>query len=126
MSKIFIDFLIFVLSSSAPSPVYNEALSFHYSLWIDEMVESFWCVYVRVPIAMQAKYKVILLWNHTVVCKPGTLIGYWVFGVSFSLGVEKGLRRDKCRLAKMSYLPFGKIGKTGKYWEMVKSEKAKK
>ena len=57
---------------------------------------------------MQAKYKVVLLWNHTVVCKPGALIGYRVVGVSFALGVEKGLRRDKCRLAKMSYLYRGK------------------
>ena len=57
---------------------------------------------------MQAKYKVVLLWNHTVVCKPGTLIGYRVVSVSFALGVEKGLRRDKCRLAKMSYLYRGK------------------
>ena len=72
-------------------------------------------MYVSAPIEMQAKYKVVLLWNHTVLCKPGALIGYRVFRVSFALGVEKGLRRDKCRLVKMSYLSRGKIGKTGKY-----------
>ena len=64
---------------------------------------------------MQAKSKVILLWNHTVACKPGTLIGYQVVCVSFALGVEKGLRRDKCKLVKMSYLRQGKSGKIGKY-----------
>ena len=115
MSKIFIVFLIFALSSSAPSPVYNGALSFHYSLRIGEMAESFRCVNVSAPIEMQAKCKVVLLWNDTVVCKPGALIGYRVFGVSFALGVKKGLGRDKCRLVKMPYLPRGKIGKTGKY-----------
>ena len=75
---------------------------------------------------MQAKYKVVLLWNHTVVCKSGALIGYRVFGVSFALGVEKGLRRVKCRLVKMSYLVRGKIGKTGKYWGNGKIRKSKK
>ena len=79
----------FVLPYSAPSPVYNRALSFHYSLQIGEMAESFPCVYVSTPVEMQAKYKVVLLWNHTVVCKLDTLIGYWLVGVSFTLGVEK-------------------------------------
>ena len=92
MSKIFIVFLIFALPSSAPSPVYNGALSFHYSLWIGKMAESFRHVYVSAPIEVQAKYKVVLLWNHTVVCKLGALISYRVVGVSFALGVEKGLR----------------------------------
>ena len=64
---------------------------------------------------MKAKYKVVLLWNDTDVCKPGALIGYRIVGVSFALGVEKGQRRDKCRLLKMSYITRGKIGKTGKY-----------
>ena len=89
MTKIFIVFLILALSSSAPSPVYNGTLSFHYSLRIGEMVESFRCVYVSAPIEIQAKYKVVLLWNHTVVCKPGALIGYQAFGVSFTFGGEK-------------------------------------
>ena len=102
------------MPSSAPSPVYNGALSFHYSLWIGEMAESFRRVYVSTPIEMQAKYKVVLLWNHTVVCKPGALIGYQVVSVSFELGVEKGLRQEKCRLGKMPYLSLGEIGKTGK------------
>ena len=53
------------------------------------MTESFRRVYVNAPIEMQTKYKVVLLWNHTVVCKPGALIGYRVVGVSFALGVEK-------------------------------------
>ena len=79
------------------------------------MAELFQRVYVSAPIEMQPKYKVVLFWNHTVVCKPGALIGYQVFGVSFTLGVEKGLRRHKCRLVKMSYLSRGKVGKTGKY-----------
>ena len=39
MLKIFITFLIFALPSSAPSPVYNRALSFHYSLRIGEIAE---------------------------------------------------------------------------------------
>ena len=77
------------------------------------MTESFRRVYVNAPIEMQTKYKVVLLWNHTVVCKPGALIGYRVVDVSFALGGEKGLVRDKCRLVKMSYLSRGKIGKTG-------------
>ena len=47
--------------------------------------------------------------------KPGTLIGYRVVGVSFALGVEKVLRRDKCRLVKVSYLSRCKINKTEKY-----------
>ena len=115
MSKVFIIFLIFALPSSAPLPVSNGALLFHYSLRIGEMAESFRCVYISAPIEMRAKYKVVLLWNHTVVCKPGALTGYQVVDVSFALGVEKGLGRDKCRLAKMSYLPPGIIGKTGKY-----------
>ena len=46
-------------------------------------------MYVSAPIERQAKYKVALLWNPTVGCIPGTLIGYWVVGVSFVLGVEK-------------------------------------
>ena len=79
------------------------------------MVESFRRVYVSAPIEMQAKYKVLLLWNHIVVCKPSPLIRYRVVGVSFALGVEKGLRGDKCRLVKMSYLSRGKIGNAGKY-----------
>ena len=57
---------------------------------------------------MQAKDKVVLLWNQVccgmkssfccgmksryVVCKLGALIGYRVVGVSFALGIEKGLR----------------------------------
>ena len=82
----------FRFSSSAPSPVYNGALSFYYSLRIGKMAESFRCVYVSGPIEMQAKCEVVLLWKHTVVCKPGTLIGYQVVGISFALGVEKGLR----------------------------------
>ena len=56
------------------------------------MAESFRCVYVSGPIEMQAKCEVVLLWKHTAVCKPGTLIGYQVVGISFALGVEKGLR----------------------------------
>ena len=75
---------------------------------------------------MEAKYKVAQLWNHTVVCKFGTLIGYLVAGVFFGLVVGKGLKQDKCRPVKMSYLSRDKIGKTGKYWETVKSEKQKK
>ena len=126
MSKIIIVFLIFALSSFAPSTVYNGASSFHYSLWIGEMAEWFWCVYVSAPIEMQAKYKVVLSWNHTIVCKPGALICYRIFGVSFSLEVEKGLRRDKCRLVKTSYLPYGKISKTWKYRENGKIRKSKK
>ena len=89
MSKIFIISLIFTLASSAPLPVYNGALSFHYSLRIAKMAESFRRVYVSPPIKMQPKYKVILLWNHTVVCKPGVLIFYWVVGVSFAFGIKK-------------------------------------
>ena len=115
MSKIFIIFQIFALPSSATSPVYNGALLFHYSLRIGEMEESLRGVYVSAPIEMQAKYKVVLLWNHTVVCKPSALNGYRVVGVSFARGVEKGLRRDKYRLVKMSYLSRSKTGKTGKY-----------
>ena len=59
-------------------------------------------------------------------CKPGALIGYRVVGVSFALGVEKGLRRDKCKLVKMSYLSRGKLGKTGKYRRNGKIRKNKK
>ena len=58
-------------------------------------------------------------------CKPGALIGYRIVGVSFALGVEKGLRRDKRRLVKMSYLSCGKIGKIVKYRGNVKLEKTK-
>ena len=73
MLKIFIIFLIFALPSSALLPVYNRVL-FHFSLRTGEMTESFQRVYVSVPIEMKAKYKVILLWNDTDVCKPGALI----------------------------------------------------
>ena len=90
------------------------------------MAESFRCVYVSASIEMKAKYKFVLLWNDTNVCKSGTLIGYRIVGVSFALGVEKGLRRDKCRLVKMSYLSRGKIGKTGKYRGNGKARKNKK
>ena len=79
------------------------------------MAESFRRVYVSAPIEMRAKYKVVLLQNDTDVCETAALTGYRIAGVSFALGVEKGLRRDKCRLVKMSYLARGKIGKTGKY-----------
>ena len=75
---------------------------------------------------MNAKYKVVLLGNDTDVCKPGALTGYRIVGVSFALEVEKGLRRDKCRLVKMSYLSRGKIGKTGKYRGNGKARKNKK
>ena len=75
---------------------------------------------------MNAKYKIVLLWNDTDVCKPGALTGYRIVGVSFALEVEKGLRRDKCRLVKMSYLSRGKIGKTGKYRGNGKARKNKK
>ena len=126
MSKIFIIFLIFALPSSTPSPVYNGALSFLYSLRIGEMAESFWRMYVNAPIKMQPKYKVVLLWNYTIVCKPSNLIGYQVVGVSFALGVGKELQRDKCRLAKMSYLSRSKISKTGKYHGNGKIIKNKK
>ena len=74
------------------------------------MAESFRRLYVSASIKMKAK-----LWNDTNVCKAGALIGYRIVGVSFALGVEKGLRRDNCRLIKMSYLSRGKIGKTRKY-----------
>ena len=67
-----------------------------------------------------------LLWNHTAVCKPCTLFGYRVFGVSFALGVGKGLRQNKCRLVKMSYLSCGKISKLRKYWGNSKIRKNKK
>ena len=126
MSKEMIIFLIFALPSSAPFPVYNGALSFHYSFRTGEMVESCRRVYVSAPIEMQAKYIVVLLWNHTIVCKLDALIAYRVVGVSFALEVEKGLRRDKCRFVKMTHLFCGKIGKTGKYRETVKLEKNKK
>ena len=102
MSKIFIIFPIFTLPSSAPSPVYKGVLSFHYSFRIGEMVESFRHVYVSVPIEMQAKCKVILLWNHTIVRKASVLFGYWIVSPSFALAVEKRLRRDKCTLVRMS------------------------
>ena len=90
------------------------------------MVESFRRVYVSAPLEMKAKYKVVLLWTDINICKPGALIGYWIVGVSFAFGVEKGLRRDKCRLVKMFYLSRGKIGKTGKYWGNGKTRKNKK
>ena len=89
MSKIFIIFLIFTLASSTPLPVYNGALSFHYSLQIGKMAESFRGVYVSPPIKMQSKYKVNLLWNHAVVYKPDALIFYWVVSVSFAFGIKK-------------------------------------
>ena len=54
------------------------------------------------------------------------MIGYWVVGVFFALGVEKGLRRDKCILVKMPYLSRDKIGKTGKYLGDDKIRKNKK
>ena len=54
------------------------------------------------------------------------MIGYRIVGVSIAFGVEKGLRRDKCRLVKISYLSRGKIGKTGKYQENGKTRKNKK
>ena len=126
MSKRFIIFLNFALPSSAPSPVYNGTLLFHYSLRIGEIAESFLRLYLSMPIEMQAKYKVVLFWNHTVVCKTGVLIGYQVVDVSFALGGRKGLRRDKCRLVKMSYLSCNKIGKTGKYQGNGKIRKSKK
>ena len=107
--------MIFALPSSIPSRVYNGALSFHYSLPIGEIAESFRRMYVSALIEMHGKYKVVLLWNHTVLSKPGTLIGYRVVGVSFALGVEKVLRQDKCRLVKVSYLSRCKINKTEKY-----------
>ena len=90
------------------------------------MTESFRRVYVSASIEMQAKYKVALLWNPTVVCIPGTLIGYWIVGASFVLGVEKGRRGDKCRLVKMFYLSRGKISKTVKYLGNGKIRKNKK
>ena len=54
------------------------------------------------------------------------MILYRIVGVSFAFGVEKELRRDKCRLIKMSYLSRGKIGKTGKYRGNGKARKNKK
>ena len=87
------------------------------------MTASFRREYVSLLIEMKAKYKVILLWNDTDMCKPGALTGYRIVGVSFPLGVEKGLRRDKCRLAKMSNLSRDKIGKTGKYQGNGKTRK---
>ena len=54
------------------------------------------------------------------------MIVYRIVGVSFAFGVEKELRRDKCRLAKMSYLSRGKIGKTGKYRGNGKTKKKQK
>ena len=104
MSKIFIFFLIFALPSSAPSPFYKGAFSFHYSLRIGKMAKSFRRVYTSAPIEMQAKQKV----------------------VRFALGVEKGLRQDKCRLVKMSYLSRCKISKTGKYHGHDKIRKKQK
>ena len=114
MSKIFIIFLIFALPSPLPSPVYNRALC-HVLLSTGKIAKSFRHVYISASIEMKAKYKVVALWNDTDVCKPGALIGCRIVVVSFALGVEKGLRRDKCRLVKMLCLFRGKIGKTGKY-----------
>ena len=85
------------------------------------MAESFRRLYVSASIKMKAK-----LWNDTNACKAGALIGYRIVGVSFALGVEKGLRQDKRRLVKMSYLSRGKIGKTGKYRGNGKARKNKK
>ena len=90
------------------------------------MAESFQHVYISAPIEMKAKYKVVLLQNDTDVCKPGALIGYRSVGVSFALGVEKGMRRDKYRVVKMFCLSRGKIGKTGKYRGNGKTRKSKK
>ena len=90
MSKIFTIFLIFALLSFAPSPLCNRALSFYYSLCIGKMVESFRRVYVNAPIKTQAKYKVVMLWNHTVVSNHTVVFN------------KKGLRRGKCRLVKLS------------------------
>ena len=75
---------------------------------------------------MKAKYKVVLLWNDIDVSKPGALIGCRIVGVSFALGVEKGLRRDKRRLVKMPYLSCGKIGKIVKYRGNGKTRKNQK
>ena len=83
-------------------------------------------MYVSAPIEMNAKYKVVLLWNDTDVCKPGALTEYRIVRVSFALEVEKGLRRDKCRLVKTSYLSRCKIGKTGKYRGNGKTKTNKK
>ena len=58
--------------------------------------------------------------------KPGALIGYQIVGVSFAPGVEKGLKQDKYRLVKISYLSRGKIGKTGKYYGNGKIRKKQK
>ena len=90
------------------------------------MVESFQRVYVSTPIEMPAKYKVVLLWNRTVVCKPGTLIGYRVVGISFALGVQKGQRQHKYRIVKMSCLSRGKMSKTVKYLGNGEIRKTKK
>ena len=87
------------------------------------MTESFRREYVSALIEMK---KVVLLWNDTDMCKPDALTGYRIVGVSFPLGVEKGLRRDKCRLVKMSNLSRGKIGKTGKYRGNGKTRKSKR
>ena len=99
MSKIFIIFLIFALPYNAASHMRR---LFHFSLRTGEMAESFGHMYVNATIEMKAKYKVVLLWNDTNVCKPGALTQHWIVDVSFASGVEKGLRRDKCRLVKMS------------------------
>ena len=69
---------------------------------------------------MQPIYIVILLWNHTAVCKPGALIVYRVLSVFFASGIKKGLRWNKRRHIKISYLSRGKIGRTGKYWSNSK------
>ena len=79
------------------------------------MAESFWRVYVSVPVEIKPKYKFVLLWNDTDVCKADALIVYRIVSVSFALGIEKWLEQDKRRLVKMSYLSRGKIGKTRKY-----------
>ena len=53
------------------------------------------------------------------------MIGYGIVGVSIAFGVEKGLRRDKCRLLKMYYLSRGKSVKQENIGETVKPEKTK-
>ena len=83
MSKIFIIFLIFALPYNTASHMYKRGL-FHFSLRTGEMHMD-----VNAPIEMKAKYKVVLLWNDTDVCKPGALTWYWIVDVSFARGVEK-------------------------------------
>ena len=88
MLKIFIIFLIFALPYNTASHMYKRGL-FHFSLRTGEMAESFGHMDVNAPIEMKAKYKVVLLWNDTDVCKPGALTWYWIVDVSFARGVEK-------------------------------------